>query len=325
MIKVNYGNAAHQIALENAYIAIYPDYGAMNAKWKGLRAKLIKLRASLKPHLPTQLQSLLLKPYIDLVDLYDEYTKIDKVPDAIVGGLKKLFNYDFHKDKTKRADVIAEFFIDNMEVHTCHYCDMAYINSFVTDGMKKRHFDLDHSLDKGKCPVLALCLYNFVPSCPICNQRLKHTRQIEGTAEQRKKLSPTSELYNFERDVRIWIHNMNGSCSTLGFEKRMNDYEIRFDTSKDPDYELELKLFKTRDRYNYHKCEALRLLDLKERYTDSHILEMARLMIGSPNIKSTPGGMKIITQLKHDVFANEFSKNFHRTLGKMREDILKGK
>lgn len=325
MIKINYGNVVQRTALEKGYISIYPDYDDMNAKWKGLRAKLIKLRASIKPHLPTQLKSLLVKPYIELVDLYDEYTKINKVPDVIVDSLKRLFNYDFHKGKTKRLDVRAEYFIDNMEVHTCHYCDMAYINSFVTDGIKKRHFDLDHALEKGKCPVLAFCLYNFVLSCPICNQRLKHTRQIEGTAKQRKKLSPTSELYNFEREVRIWVHNKIGSCSTLGFENHINDYEIRFDTSKDSDYELELKLFKTRDRYNYHKYEALRLLDLKESYTDSHILEMARLMIGSPNVKSTPGGMKLITQLKHDVFANEFSKNFHRTFGKMREDILKGK
>lgn len=52
---------------------------------------------------------------------------------------------------------------------------------------------------------------------------------------------------------------------------------------------------------------------------------MAGLMIESPHVKPLHGGMKIIFQLKHDVFANEFSKNYHRTFDKMCEDILIGK
>ena len=46
---------------------------------------------------------------------------------------------------------------------------------------------------------------------------------------------------------------------------------------------------------------------------------MAGLMIESPHVKPIHGGMKI------DVFANEFSKNYHRTFDKMCEDILIGK
>lgn len=48
----------------------------------------------------------------------------------------------------------------------------------------------------------------------------------------------------------------------VGFEKRMAEYEVRFNTRLDPDYEEEVKAFYLTERYNYHKCEALRLLDL---------------------------------------------------------------
>lgn len=64
--------------------------------------------------------------------------------------------------------------------------------------------------------------------------------------------------------------------------------------------------------YNYHKCEALRMLDLKERYTDARIVEFARMILQSPSAKVTAHGMKYITQLKHDIFAVEFGRKHHR-------------
>ena len=114
----------------------------------------------------------------------------------------------------------------------------------------------------------------------------------------------------------------NNSCSTIGFEKRMDEYDIVFGTANDKDYELELNLFKIRERCNYHKFEA-RLLDLRERYTDTGIIEMARLMLDDSKAKATLGGIRIITQMKHDVFGREFGKNFHRVFGKLKDDILK--
>ena len=100
----------------------------------------------------------------------------------------------------------------------------------------------------------------------------------------------------------------NNSCSTIRFEKRMDEYDIVFGTANDKDYELELNLFKTRECYNYHKCKALRLLDLRERYTDTRIIEMSRLMLDDSKAKATLGGIRIITQMKHDVFRREFGK-----------------
>ena len=84
-----------------------------------------------------------------------------------------------------------------------------------------------------------------------------------------------------------------------------------------------VEFVKTRERYNYHKCEALRFLDLRERYTDTRITEMARLMLDDSKAKATLGGIRIITQIKHDVFGREFGKNFHRVFGKLKDDILK--
>jgi hypothetical protein len=132
-----------------------------------------------------------------------------------------------------------------------------------------------------------------------------------------------SSLFTSKDERWFAMIDKNNSCSTIGFEKRMDEYDIVFGTANDKDYEFELNLFKTRERYNYHKCEALRFLDLRERYTDTRITEMARLMLDDSKAKATLGGIRIITQIKHDVFGREFGKNFHRVFGKLKDDILK--
>jgi hypothetical protein len=102
----------------------------------------------------------------------------------------------------------------------------------------------------------------------------------------------------------------------------MDDYEIKFDTHLDFDYDEEVKAFHLKERYEFHKCEALRVLDLKERYSDARILEMARMIAGGLKKKVTPRGVGLLAQLKKDVFAKEFREKFHRSFGKMYDDVM---
>ena len=244
---------------------------------------------------------------------------------------KRLFSYDAYEYQgvkgPKQSSRIARFFMkhaNDMQLYTCHYCDMAYINTYPTGPRKKNnHFDLDHVLDKGKCPILALSFFNFVPVCPVCNGRIKSTKQVATTTLERKKLSPTNPNYDFEGKVTIWIDHPAGKCSTFGFEKRMNEYELKFDCHKDLDYQKEIDFFRLVPRYNFHKCEALRLMDLKERYTEARIVEMARLIMGDDATKAKDlGADSIIDQIKKDIFADDFMNDHHRVFGKLHKDIL---
>ena len=84
-----------------------------------------------------------------------------------------------------------------------------------------------------------------------------------------------------------------------------------------------MNAFYLKERYDYHKCEALRLLDLKERYTDARIMELARMILQSPKTKVTAHGVRYMTQLKQDIFATGFKHSFHRCFGKLHDDIMK--
>lgn len=334
MIKMDYGNKKHLKKLMDSYPKIFPDLNVRRTSWVDLRKRLCNIDRRFTTLLPKTYDEMLVLDFERLADIYEMYVSLDikKKEPTVFKDSKAYFSYeDSYDSKGKKwgklQPLIAGFFMDGQngfEIHTCHYCDMAYVNPFDLSIGKKAQFDLDHVLDKGRCPIVGLSLFNFVPSCQMCNgSRIKGQKQIYSNARLRKKLSPSNFNYDFEEKVTIEVINKNGNCSTIGFEKRMWEYELRFNTYRDPDYDEEIKAFYLTERYNYHKCEALRLLDLKERYTDAKILELARLIAGGSNTKASPHGMKYITQLKHDIFAMEFNHIHHRCFGKLHDDILK--
>ena len=58
-------------------------------------------------------------------------------------------------------------------IEVCPYCQRNYISSYEENNSKKTTADLDHFYPKSLYPFLALSLYNFIPSCQICNSRFK--------------------------------------------------------------------------------------------------------------------------------------------------------
>lgn len=340
MIKMNHGNVKHQENLEKRFMALLDDAEERQKTWVKLRKRLYKLKDRFKKLLPTQLNKLMILPYANLAEIYDTYTALplsDK--DDLHLALKDLFSYT--KEKRGRfnalSDSIISFFKEKdngLDIHTCHYCDMTYINYFqyeeiTKNGRKKcirTQFDLDHVLDKGRCPLVALSLYNLVPSCPTCNgPHIKGKRMMDVTLSQRQKLSPTSHLYDFDNQVKFWIRPKSDIIPNTGFLKHMDDYEIEFDTLSDTDYDQEIKFLYLKERYNYHKCEALRLADLKIKYTPSKIKEMAKIICNTGKEEQnepTPFTTMITEHIRRDIFGLDFSNEHHRAFHKLRKDIL---
>ena len=79
-----------------------------------------------------------------------------------------------------------------MGINVCPYCQRNYISSYEdkveNEEINKTTADLDHFIPKSVVPFLALSLYNFIPSCQICNSRMKLDE-------------PTIDLSNFENIV----------------------------------------------------------------------------------------------------------------------------
>lgn len=70
---------------------------------------------------------------------------------------------------------------DNINLKTCPYCNRNWITKTLNkDNIKfKLYFDIDHFFPKGKSPWFAASFYNLIPSCTICNQRIKHSDELD--------------------------------------------------------------------------------------------------------------------------------------------------
>ncbi|WP_434503744.1 hypothetical protein [Prevotella sp.] len=181
-------------------------------------------------------------------------------------------------------------------------------------GTLYNHFDLDHFLPKGECPLVALSLYNFVPSCSVCNEKLKHSDRVGGLDKNKLlRFSPTSDHYKFDNEISIVV-TPNPSISTLRAQMHDKDFKIEFlPNGSDRDYLAIVNEFRLEERYNYHKKLALKRYDLYHDYSDATITA----------IKTTLGDIKTEEDIKEDIFGERFINDNNRCFGKLIRDIKK--
>lgn len=234
--------------------------------------------------------------------------------------LKKMFDYG------KLSTKIRNFFIKNLTLNTCYYCNIDYINNLEitvkkdTETKQYGLFQLDHFLAKSIYPLFALSLYNFVPSCATCNAKLK------GATEFKTKLSPTSEDFKYDDCVKFKLFfkkEDKGFCLTktetsLTYSGNKDNYKQYEDNYKE--YEA---IFKTNDRYAFHNREVKELLEKRTRYTDKYLEDIVKAL--NYDIKSIEGKV-LFHQLKRDIFGKEiFDKTPAETkpFTKLKRDIAK--
>ena len=102
------------------------------------------------------------------------YRKTDSFKDALM-IMSKIFRYEWlTEDNLKYPPNIRHQIMSKMRIPVCPYCNRQYVTLYRDSGNhQKTTADLDHFYAKSIYPYLALCVYNFVPSCQICNSRFK--------------------------------------------------------------------------------------------------------------------------------------------------------
>lgn len=219
--------------------------------------------------------------------------------------IKQVFNYDKAKSKiitpkiSKLQPKIAKFFEDNIEVHTCYFCNIEFINKFSTSTKTKNGFTLDHFMNKGTYPYLALSLYNLVPSCYVCNSKVKGTQPIIGVA-------PTSQKFDFDDKVKFktFLTNPNLQVDT----RAAIALYLKEDFSDS--YQNYLHVLELDGRYDYHKYKAIEMIQKRKEYPDSRIKELAKLT------------QKTEEEVRQDLFGTYLKEDLHKhPLSKLIKDI----
>lgn len=265
---------------------------------------------------PETVADLLVADATKIADVYVRFTALG-IPakgtanpnkkNPILETLDGIFHY------TRKYDSkIAAFFevrASALGITSCHYCDLSYINVYTlkssSSNQTRRHFDLDHFLPKSKCPIIALSLFNFVPSCQVCNSRIKLANTIGTTKRQHDKFNPASDKYDFDKNVKICLRMNTPSVSF----SNPNDYYIHF--SSRAGYDKVVDFFQLEERYEFHKVEAIRLKRLKSRYPKSAIRKIANILGKSEY------------EIYEDLFHNKYLADNGRCFEKLTRDMLK--
>lgn len=287
-------------------IRIYPDnfdYAGFEKKYKKIFAKSYKTKKILNCKLD-RLNSLF--PRYNIPSCFDDF--IIMKPDQIVGLYLYYLNDSNFKNEVdtnfKRGQCLAyryfrnkinDFYKNNDEligIKTCCYCNSSYINVYKNKEGLKIQCDFDHFIPQSKCPLFTISLYNFVPSCQICNSRIKRSNiyfnnQIKHTvallSRKYEKLFPSSCNYNYDNTLKfILVPKLNKGkfLLTRKFQDSKDYFEIDFIPSDSEDFDLykrEADLFEIINRYNCHKVEFLNYIDKRRMYSRSYMNLIGKL------------------------------------------------
>lgn len=228
-------------------------------------------------------------------------------------GLEKIFNYEsFSNDKNEKWN--RNKILTEIGVEICPYCNRQYITKYHHNGKDKTTADLDHYYPKGKYPYLALSLYNFVPSCQICNSRMK--------GEKEGHLYPYEKGFGDNTFFKTNVDIVKGIMNTTD-----KDFEIEIeDNSNDNEIAKSIEIFRLKEVYkNSHNKYILDILRNIEYYPEEYLGNIAEFFEeDKEKNKDNKDKTKIIEEFREALmkpYKDRIARN--DTLAKLTKDILK--
>jgi len=227
----------------------------------------------------------------DVLDILKNGTKQELRELDGVGKEKAQIIITYRKDTSINSiEEIAS--IENIKIGE------ATLKKIKNSKVKKNHFTLDHFLPKAICPLLALSLYNFVPSCYSCNSKFKKEKKLLQTY-----LSPTSKDFSVGEDIQFKAY----------YKKEITKENLILEMEYPEKVQNYVSTFKLVGRYEFHKNEAFSLIEKHEKYSETRIEEIANILKIFPH------------QVKKDIFGEElFDGDIqNKSLIKMKRDVAK--
>lgn len=213
--------------------------------------------------------------------------------------VKKIFNYDkfVNLERKNNQKWNRHIFLYDRNIKTCPYCNRQYITNYLD---YKSTADLDHFYSQDEYPYLALNIYNFIPSCQICNRNFKRNNDLKDGIYPIKESFDNKAVFKLEFQNNNWL-----------IPKSINDFTIKLDNINGcTKIEKNIDIFKLNEVYkNSHNDYIKNMLDTFEKYPDEYLKKIDSL-IKYESIKDLV--------LKPYMFKIENNE----PLGKLTKDIL---
>lgn len=229
---------------------------------------------------------------------------------------QKIFNYEQFTKGNKEWG--RHQLLNILGIEVCPYCQRNYITNYETfDGLKKTTADLDHFYPKSIFPFLALSLYNFIPSCQICNSRFKLDKEV-----YRKKLLviyPYNESFE-EYSVKFKVSSEEIIKNILN---KSSDFDVEFHVPNSLETEKKERIKSSINMFGldlvYKKSHNKYIRDMLKNiiyYPDIHMKDIQKIL-SEKSQKNYDDKLKEII-IRPYMFRYENGE----PLGKLTKDIL---
>ena len=231
--------------------------------------------------------------------------------------IKEIFDYDTFSSNDDGWN--RHKFITTLGIEVCPYCNRQYITSYsegIKNISKKTTADLDHYYPQSEYPFLALSLYNFIPSCQICNSRFKGDKTEETMYPYEESFDDDDVQYKFNTSIKDDVRYLIGEDKdfTLSINKRKDKYI----TNKLERANNSNEIFKLDKVYKSHKGYVEELFEKAYKYNE----------IWRSDINGIFKSEDSLFIDKKELFEFAFGKNLtpeeysKRPLAKLTRDIL---
>jgi len=270
--------------------------------------KMLKLLVQSKPE---QLVKLTKSIFRKINHNYFIKTKNNKVCSSQFGDLllKTIFNYKSFRSSDHCILMYKDLKLAGLY---CFYCNnnqfeiiskKAPTKSSSTNTNGLLLFDLDHFYLKSKYPFLALSFYNLIPSCNMCNSRLRGDKDFNIDTHINPYIHSFHDHYRYRVDKKLLIiAALKKSLDTLDVEieliKKSNSNRPKDVTAKDLKLDLKAK-------ENTYKTEVEYVIETFIHYQDRNNQDLAIAIHG----------------VKGQLVPSSTSKINHVNKGKLKLDI----
>ena len=218
--------------------------------------------------------------------------------DALKKDFVKVFDYDTFA-KRFRAKLLGA-----MKVDVCPYCNRQFITMFDDNGQSKATADIDHFYCKDIYPFLALSLYNFIPSCQICNSRFKLAKDFYKVPH----INPYRR--GFLDDCIFQIKSLDGLINEENLQYGL------INSTGDEAINNSVNTFHLNEVYQSHKEYVKELVRKSKIYNESQLTEYLR------NFQELFKSQEELIELLYGSYF-DLEKLSLRPLSKLTRDILK--
>lgn len=180
---------------------------------------------------------------------------------SLINEISQIKLYYYHK-YIKLYNLIRDNFGSKLQndnkIFLCPYCERNYVN-VIQDKSLLIKPDLDHFYAKSKYPFLAATIDNLIPSCQVCNMRLKKEKDFY--------LTKHSHPLKIDENIftKIKFARLDNEIIHIN-----NKSELRAEEKK------HIETFRIEEIYNSHKEILEDLLEKEKKYNyikRKHILE----------------------------------------------------